>query len=172
MITGFSEYKDAVRQVKIGKHLPDATYLHKSALDSLPDDLAAFIKEIAKSQKLTRKWNVVKLSRKDFKLSLLSYPDFDTESYPALKASYTIDLEKITLRKSDYSKSENPPILHRKETFVTEDYPKYKLFQELTAEGEEAGLYENTRKIGFKQSWESLIRSKGYELIAGTYQKA
>lgn len=40
-------------------------------------------------------------------------------------------------------------------------------FVALTQEGEKAGLYENTRIIGFKHSWLNLIQKKGYKLIEG-----
>ena len=56
----------------------------------------------------------------DFKITFLDYPEFEKDSYPALNYSYTIDLQKLTLKKADYKKSDNPPILHRKETFVAE----------------------------------------------------
>lgn len=68
------------------------------------------------------------------------------------------------MRKANYSKSENPPILHRKETFVFENYPEYQTFSAITKEGEQANLYEKSRTIGFRKSWLQLIRSKGYFL--------
>ncbi|MBA6362043.1 DNA phosphorothioation-associated putative methyltransferase, partial [Colwellia sp. BRX8-6] len=37
----------------------------------------------------------------------------------------------------------------------------------LTQEGEAIGLYENSRMIGFKKSWERLIEKYGYELVDG-----
>ncbi|MCV5657386.1 hypothetical protein OFN54_39175, partial [Escherichia coli] len=43
----------------------------------------------------------------------------------------------------------------------------YEHFQSLTQEGENAGLYENSRLIGFKRSWENLITRHGYELVDG-----
>ena len=63
-----------------------------------------------------------------------------------------------------YNKTENPPILHRRETFVAPDHPQKEFFNGFTKEGEAIGLYENTRTIGFKQSWERLIKRKGYYL--------
>lgn len=97
-------------------------------------------------------------------MALLNYPDFDNYAFPALFQSTNIDLEKLTVRTADYSKSANPPILHRKELFVTSNYQHYKLFCELTTEAENAGLFESTRTIGYKDSWNKLIRSKGLYL--------
>jgi len=43
----------------------------------------------------------------------------------------------------------------------------YESFCQITEEGEAAGLYENSRMIGFKNSWERLIEKHGYELVDG-----
>ena len=110
---------------------------------------------------------MVKLFKKEFRLSLLNYPNFYTDSYPALAKSINVDLSKLSHRITKYTKSDNPPILHRKETMVLADNPHYEHFTQLTAEGENAGLYENTRIIGFKQSWLNLIQRHGYELVDG-----
>jgi DNA phosphorothioation-associated putative methyltransferase len=72
-----------------------------------------------------------------------------------------------TCRTTSYQDSENPPILHRKETLVPTSYPKYKHFRELTLEGEKAGLYKKSRRIGFRKNWERLIAQSGYALIDG-----
>lgn len=164
----FNEYRNLVKEITIGKQLPDSIYLHKSAIDSLPQELLQYIKTVTTEHNLTTKqWDIVKLFKRDFKLSLLHYPNFFDESYPSLCISYTIDLDRSSLRKSNYAKSPNPPILHRKETFIKPDHPSYKEFHEITLEGEKAGLYENARSIGFKQSWAKVIKSKGYELVKG-----
>ncbi len=161
----FVEYKALTKQIKLGKNLPTAIYIHKSALEeALPDLLNTFITEKLKQLKVRTRWNVLKLYKRDFKLSLLYYPDFETYAYPALHASVTIDLLENTKNKTDYSKTDNPPILHRKETFISKQHPQFDEFLAITKEGEEIGLYENTRTIGFKNNWEKLIAKKGYEL--------
>ena len=168
----FAEYKKLVGQLKVGKRLPDAIYLHESAMAAVPHDLHAYLfKTIEKIELANTPWNIVKFFRKDFKISLLYYPSFFEDSYPALHASHTIDLQKSTVRSSSYEKSENPPILHRKETFLESTHPSAPVFQGITEEGENAGLYENTRTIGFKKSWELLITKKGYVLVDGHLQK-
>lgn len=156
-------FQNLVKQVKIGKHLPEAIYIHQSALDHLPEQLCLLVSKIGKALKISnRQWHLIKLYKRDFKLTLLSYPTFFEEPYPPLNKSYTIDLSKLTVREAKYSKSENPPILHRRETFVAPDHPQKEFFKIFTQEGETIGLYANTRIIGFKKSWESLIKRKGY----------
>ena len=108
--------------------------------------------------------HIVKFSTKDMKMSLLDYPDFNTYAYPALANSYTIDLVHDDIKHRSYTGRDNPPILHRKELFVDDDYSWVEEFRDRTAEGEAIGLYENTKVIGFKKQWEELIASKGYAL--------
>ena len=161
----YKEYKGLVAQITIGKQLPDSIYVHNSSLSGIPEKLTTITIKIADLLKISDDaWNIVKFNKRDFKLSLLSYPTFESYAYPALDHSFTIDLAKLSVREASYKESINPPILHRKETFVSDDYPLRQEFCGVTKEGESIGLYENTRTIGFKQSWERLISRKGYLL--------
>ncbi|MGR6832010.1 DNA phosphorothioation-associated putative methyltransferase [Aliivibrio wodanis] len=161
-------FQTLIKKIKIGKHLPDAIYLHKDTFSELPDTLMQFIPAVATALNIEDDhWHLVKLFKKDFRLSLLSYPDFYQDAYPPLKQSVNVDLSKLTHKVTDYTQSENPPILHRKETMLLPDSPYVEEFKAITAEGEAAGLYENTRIIGFKRSWENLINKKGYDLVDG-----
>lgn len=161
----FIDYKQYVSQISVGKKLPTAIYLHESALDTIPNDLALHIIETIENLNLVKtKWNIIKYYKNDYKISLLHYPDFDTYAYPPLVKSTTIDIETSTFTESQYDKSENPPILHRKETFVKNNYPNRSLFIEITNEGEAINLYEKPRSIGFKKNWERLIKTKGFLL--------
>ncbi|MCP4987626.1 MAG: DNA phosphorothioation-associated putative methyltransferase [Colwellia sp.] len=161
----FSTYRELVNNLNIGKRLPDSVYVHESVLTSLPDELSTIISGAREMFSIPEgSWNIVKLFKKDFKISFLNYPGFDSDSYPGLHLSQTVDLQNYNHRKSDYSDSDNPPILHRKETFVADSYPLKPLFEEITAEGEAIGLYQKTSSIGFKKNWERLIKSKGYLL--------
>lgn len=168
----FPAYKSLVKQINIGKQLPDAVYVHQSAISEVPEKLAMYAFETANKFSIDdSSWNILKLSKRDFKIAYLNYPTFDDDSYPSLHTSYQVDLVKETSRSSDYSRSENPPILHRKETFVLPSYSLYELFKDLTEEGVKIGLYSNTKRIGFRNNWEKLIRSKGYFLnVAGRLQ--
>ncbi|WP_408901212.1 DNA phosphorothioation-associated putative methyltransferase [Photobacterium piscicola] len=159
-------FKELISQLKVGKQLPDAVYLHKDALIEASESLLNFIPAVAQAVKVNE-WDLVKLYKKEFRLSLLSYPTFYSESYPALQQSVNIDLVKLTHKITDYSNSDNPPILHRKENMITPNNPHFEHFKNITQEGENAGLYENTRIIGFKRSWHNIIERHGYELVDG-----
>ncbi len=161
----FLEYQKQIKNISVGKKLPDSIYVHESAFGEIPEMLAVLALTTIDQFKIRdNSWNIIKFFKKDFKIAYLNYPDFETKSYPQLHQSQLVDLQKNSIRQSNYSKSENPPILHRKETFVTNTYPLASLFIDITKEGEAIGLYKNTSRIGFKQNWERLIKSKGYFL--------
>ncbi|KZY75814.1 hypothetical protein A3755_06605 [Oleiphilus sp. HI0085] len=161
-------FADKVNCISIGKKLPEAIYLHKETLAEIAPELSDFVCRIATAIKLSHEnWSVIKLYKKAFRLSYLDYPSFFDDAYPPLKTSLTVDLNQKSVKESNYSDSNNPPILHRKELFITSTHSKYEEFETITKEGELAGLYDNTKIIGFKSSWERLIKSKGYMLLDG-----
>lgn len=165
-------FKQLVKQVQIGKQLPDSVYLHRDAMSELPSELQKFIPAVARAVNLPNdQWNLIKLFKNEFRLSLLNYPDFYSESYPALEQSLNVDLSKLSHKVTCYRSSDNPPILHRKETMILPGSDYFDHFTALTEEGEKVGLYENTRTIGFKRSWLNLIQKKGYQLVEGRLLK-
>ena len=169
----FEEWVEAVKTLPVGKVLPKARYLHREALADAAPALATFIETQAHAAGLNgTDWNIARLHKDTFKVTLLSYPTFYDEAYPALQCSTGIDLTEGKAKRTDFSKSLNPPVLHRKEHMVLKSDPAYEDFCQITQEGEAAGLYENTRIIGFKQSWESLIEEKGYTLVDGRLFRA
>ncbi|MCH9420200.1 DNA phosphorothioation-associated putative methyltransferase [Klebsiella quasipneumoniae] len=166
-------FQQLIKRVKIGKQLPDAVYLHRDAMHELPSELQKFIPAVARAVNLPDdQWNLIKLFKNEFRLSLLNYPNFYSDSYPALEQSLNVDLSKLSHKVTCYRSSDNPPILHRKETMILPGSDYYEHFTTLTEEGEKAGLYENTRMIGFKRSWLNLIQKKGYQLVEGRLLKA
>jgi len=161
----FENYQKLVEAQNIGKRLPQAIYLHKSALVEVTAELSIFTLKLAKIFKIKEAdWDVVKYYRKDFKISFLSYPSFLNYPYPPLKSSIVINLLSRKSSKSSYEASVNPPILHRREAFVSKHDPAYDHYLSFTTEGESIGLYENTQRIGFQNNWLLLIKRKGYFL--------
>ncbi|MDR3105367.1 MAG: DNA phosphorothioation-associated putative methyltransferase [Yokenella regensburgei] len=166
-------FKQLIKQIQIGKQLPDAVYLHRDAMHELPSELQKFIPAVARAVNLPdEQWNLIKLFKNEFRLSLLNYPNFYSDSYPVLEQSLNVDLSKLSHKVTCYRSSDNPPILHRKETMILPGSDYYEHFTTLTEEGEKAGLYENTRTIGFKCSWLNLIQKKGYQLVEGRLLRA
>jgi len=97
----------------------------------------------------------------ELKISFLAYPDFLCNPHPSLRFAITIDLVTGKSRRTDYANNINPPILHRKESFVSANHPLRAQFEELTRAEEAAGLFENAATIGFKLNWERLLATKG-----------
>lgn len=104
---------------------------------------------------------IVKLHRLDPKVSYLAYPGFDRDPHPVLQSSVRADLRRLDVRIRDFRKWEDPPILHRKETFVRSDHPRRSTFVRLTTQEERAGLYAEPATIGTRNRWMDLIDSKG-----------
>jgi DNA phosphorothioation-associated putative methyltransferase len=156
----------------VGKMLPDAFYIHILALHTLDPGLQEYesrarhctqrsqISALPKVQSAT----LVKFSTNKPKISYLFYPNFDTDPHPALQASIQVDLETLAVGFRDYSDSENPPILHRKETFVTPEYPLYAEFAALTRAQVALGLLNHPQGIGTKLGWEQRLQVYGVEI--------
>ena len=163
-----NDFNQLIKKVKLGKLVGNARYLHRSAFEEIPAELTDFIQLIATALKIPEDdWNIIKLHTQQFRISYLNYPDFYSDSYPALHNSITVDLVTKTQKVANYTETENAPILHRKELFISPDDEHYAEFVSITEEGVAAGLYENSRIIGFKKSWERVIHQKGYALVDG-----
>jgi len=157
-------YQEKIEKLDVGKRLTDAVYLHRSAFEA-SEELFRFATKISNALKIRDiDWNVLKLFRKDFKISFLLYPDFEIVPFPLLSSSYSVDLRKLTLRKMDYKSSSNPPILHRKELLLSQSHPRIEEYLSITERAEALGLFENTRKIGTKSGWDFAIKRAGYRL--------
>ena len=58
----------------------------------------------------------------------------------------------------------NRPILHRKETFLTPDYPQHARFALVTAQEEKHGLLDDSATIGTRDGWEARLEAAGFAL--------
>ena len=76
-----------------------------------------------------------------------------------------MSIAALAVDSRDYTTSSNPPILHRKETFVANDYPLASKFRRLTEQEERFGLYHgDTRAIGSLDGWIDRLAEAGVEL--------
>ena len=157
MNNNFEQIASLMHQSSVGKHLPHYLYVHVSALNSLDSLVQEYEQKARKLIDKNQEITLVKFSLIEPKISYLVYPDFDRNPHPLLQQSTIVNLENSTTKTIDYRNSENPPILHRKETFVTKNYPLYNQFSHLTDTEEKLGLLDNSRYIGTKQGWEKLL---------------
>jgi len=150
---------------RIGKRVGHWLYVHVSVLDKLS---AKYLSAVAAAQELTglrvnRDFNVVKFKDQSClqALSLLKYEDLHTVPFPSLLRSWSIRLEDGSVSERSYENSSNPPILHRKELLLSPEDPNIKIFQALTAALENAGLFRDTKRIGFRRHWQELLENVG-----------
>jgi len=164
-LSGKAEVIDsACKQLKIGKLLPKALYIHRKYLDMLSPVLRIYVGCAQVLVGEIQNANIIKIHRNTGKVSYMVYGTFDKKAHPILEEAVTVFLRTQGIRRRYYKGYENPLILHRKETFVLPDYPLYEKFQKLTDKEVQAGLLDNPRGIGFQKQWEERLTEHGYKI--------
>jgi DNA phosphorothioation-associated putative methyltransferase len=148
----------------VGKLTPSALYVHLSALGHLPPLLRVLEGCARTFVGVVPNANMIKLHRRQPVVSYLSYPTFDTDAHPTLAFSIIANLRTLTIDLRDYRRVENPPLLHRKEEFITQDHPRRALYKRLTASERRHGLYERPEIIGTLKGWQAVLREHGVEV--------
>jgi DNA phosphorothioation-associated putative methyltransferase len=155
---------EACRGSVVGKLLPNALYVHRTALPTLGPLLRVYEGCARAYLGDVHGANLLKLHRFSGKVSYLMYPTFDTDAHPALARSVKLSLRTRELDIQDYAASENPPVLHRKETFLAPDHPLREQFARLTRQEEEAGLLDDTATIGTRNGWSTRLAERGHRV--------
>ena len=112
--------------------------------------------------------NLIKVHRQSGKVSYLVYPEFETNPHPALVRSVKLSLRTRQIDCLEYGSSPNPPILHRKETFLLPEHPLHARFARLSAQEEKHGLLADTASIGTRDGWNCAAERRGVRRGAGT----
>lgn len=154
-----------------GKRVADAVYLHYSALPIVASDFVGAV--AAHASVPDGRVVVCKFHVEPPRVSLLDYPTFFEAPFPALAASWTVDLGTGDCTARQYDADSNPPILHRKERMLHPEHPEYQRFAALTAKAEAAGLFADPAIIGQALGWEEELRARGlvvrdHDLVAVT----
>ena len=140
------------RNSQVGKQTPTSLYVHRSALAELPPLLQVYEGCARVLAGTVQHANMIKLSVVQphlvSKLSALR-----RRSSSDAVSSVTVNLKALTVDWRDYSKSDNPPLLHRKEEFVGSEDPRRLLYSRLTKAEVRAGLYTHPERIGMLQGW-------------------
>lgn len=142
-------------------------YVHLTAVNDLPEGLyekADRAIEIFRNT-VSGTFQVVKVSKKLDRVSLLGYPKFWDQNFPELTESWTMDFmdggTRVQHRK--YSQ-DNPPILHRKELLLRADHPDIPEMKRITQLCEAAGCFEESKIIGRRATWIRILAEKGVSL--------
>ncbi|WP_226355086.1 DNA phosphorothioation-associated putative methyltransferase [Pseudonocardia sp. ICBG601] len=149
------------RSSAIGKQTPSALYVHRSAVSAMPPVLQVYEGCARVLAGTVASANIIKLSVAEPQVSYLAYTNFERDAHPTLESAVTVNLRKRTVEFRDYSKSENPPLLHRKEEFLRSDDPRRPLYERLTRAEVRAGLYERPELIGTLRGWQGVLSSAG-----------
>lgn len=154
----------ACRDAGVGKLLPDALYVHHTAVEHLPPVLRVYEGCGRQLAGAVEGLTLVKLFRRRARVSYLAYEDFDRVAHPALRTTIVADLQRLDLHFRDYTRSGNPPVLHRKELFVAGDHPARARFARLTAREEKLGLLDATSTIGTRDGWQEVLARHGVSI--------
>lgn len=152
-----------------GKLVVDEFYVHLSAVPEVQNDAVVHaVKRVAAD--LPRSGdlepNIAKVNLRSGRVSLLAYPGFFDDPFPALAAAWVFQpgaTSPSSFRR--YDDTLNPPILHRKERLMSAGHPDRSRWEATTKAAEAIGLFDETSTIGFRLNWERLIASKGYKLV-------
>jgi DNA phosphorothioation-associated putative methyltransferase len=161
----------ACRSSLVGKLTPTALYVHRTALETLDPILRAYEGCARTLVGAVEQANIIKLHFAEPIVSYLSYPNFERDPHPSLATSFFVHLQTFKMRFRQYTNSENPPILHRKELFVRPDDPLRVKYQRLTRQEEAKGLYAFPSEIGTRAGWEKTLEDKqlclrGHRLVS------
>jgi DNA phosphorothioation-associated putative methyltransferase len=140
------------------------TYIHREAVEGLDTTIAAPLKAALRVTSI-QNWSDFDLIRYTDSLdefSFLKYSDFLEDAFPRLLKAHKVILSKGNVSVRDYSKSLNPPILHRKELFPVFQEEVREQWSRLTKTLEDVGAFDEPLKIGFQLQWEDILYSKGF----------
>ena len=154
----------ACRDAAVGKLLPDALYVHRTAVEHLPPVLRVYEGCGRQVAGAVDDLTLVKLFRRRARVSYLAYEDFDRVPHPVLRSAVVADLKRLDIHYRDYTRSANPPVLHRKELFVADDYPARPRFARLTAREDRLGLLNPTSTIGTRAGWLAVLADHGVSI--------
>ena len=115
----FTLYKKQISALSFGKRLNNAIYVYLESLLSEINKLSLFVEQVRARVEVSPEYNVIKFILSELRISFLEYSDFFKEPHPQLKSSISVNLATGKIRNYNYSKSDNPPNLHRKETLLT-----------------------------------------------------
>jgi DNA phosphorothioation-associated putative methyltransferase len=162
-------YDAAVKALNGGKRVVDNSYLHVSLIAS-QDDAVQRAVEMARGfvGLEAAAFNVVRFARSKREIALLDYEDFFEAPFPALRASWLIDVDNARQAATRFGAQENPPILHRKELLLPEDAPQRAAYEDLTRALEDYGAFDKpAHLIGRRQTWASVLSDLGLKIVDG-----
>ena len=167
---------EACRKSQVGKLTPGALYVHSSAISHLSPVLRIYEGCARAYIGAVEGANIIKLHRRQPQISYLAYPEFERDPHPTLFASLIVPLQTFHIQYREYTDSKNPPILHRKEEFVSTEHPLRPKFARLTRQEEQSHLYDSPESIGTRDGWQKVldehkVKIQGHRLLCELVQQ-
>lgn len=147
----------------IGKRVRGSIYVHASAVSLLSESSRLLVEKAARLA-APFAWNVARIDA-EITIGLLRYDAFEVAPFPCLAAAARVNVETGRVTSTDYSRSENPLVIHRKELLVGDDHPMRSGWADVTKRLEEAGLFAHPERIGRRSTWLERLASAGLERI-------
>lgn len=142
----------------VGKLVRGALYVHRDAIGALTKEMRSMIDKAVVIASSAR-WNVARFEKQV--IGLLEYEDFDAAAFPRLIASTRVNIATGQHARTDFSRSTNPLILHRKEQLVMPDDPRASPWAETTRMLVERGLFKDSHAIGRQGAWNERLAQAG-----------
>ena len=89
---------------------------------------------------------------------------FEADPHPALATCVKLNMRLRQIDFYDYREAENPPVLHRKETFLAPTHQLYPKFARLTQQEERHGLLDEAATIGTRAGCQTRLAERGFRL--------
>lgn len=163
--------KEVTRAPTIGKRVGGFRYIHLTSLPLLPQRWQSAVSQAIELARVSpgENFNVIKFDENTcLEISLLDYPDFDGQAFPALRQAWTVRLATRKVAHRRFGQGGNPPILHRKELLLAPDYPQREVFAALTRSLEEKGLLVQSSRVGHRKQWEDRLQRAGIRIEGHT----
>ena len=155
-----------IARIKGGKRVRGHFYIHVSLLPEQPEAARRLVETARRQAGIDAEaFNVIRFSGLSNEIGLLNYPRFFEDPFPSLSTAYLINLATKRVRRTDFSRRDNPPILHRKELLLHSEHPSRPHFIALTAALEERGVFFDSHSIGYRKSWEDRLASRGIQIV-------
>lgn len=139
---------------------------HISILETLSDAILEKVDKafaVFKHLEESGTFQVVKVSKTQDQVHLLSYPKFWDALFPELKECWTMEFMDGGVRVQHYTYSEaDPPILTHKDQYITPDHRDASTLREVTAKCEAAGCFDIP--IETRSQLIRVLNEKGVEL--------
>jgi hypothetical protein len=88
------------------------------------------------------------------------------------KTAVELNLRTRQIECYDYAHTPNPPVLHRKESFLLPQHHLHAKFARLTQQEEKAGLLADSAAIGTRAGWLARLQAHGVTLRGHRLVKA